>query len=104
MVDYTDKSVASLIKYLPEDLQRKIFFMSLEHPTAKIMKPLINEINEYPKCYLNLDSGKVENIGFTEALIGFGYLKDCWLEEEFYYEYMLDLMDLEFDEIHIELI
>ena len=96
MVDY--------IKFLPEDLQRKIFYMSLEHPTAKIMKPLIKEIGDFPKCYLNLDNGKVENIGFTEALISFGYLKDCWLEEEFYYEYMLDLMDLEYDEIHIELI
>lgn len=88
MVDY--------IKFLPEDLQRKIFYMSLEHPTAKIIKPLIKEIGDFPKCYLNLDNGKVENIGFTEALISFGYLKDCWLEEEFYYEYMLDLMDLEY--------
>mgnify|MGYP001358893023 CR=1 FL=1 len=38
MVDY--------VKFLPEEIQRKIFYMSLEHPTAKIMKPLINEINE----------------------------------------------------------
>jgi len=88
MVDY--------IKFLPEDLQRKIFYMSLEHPTAKIMKPLIKEMDDYPKCYLNLDSGKVENIGFTEALICFGYLKNCWLEEEYFMEYMLDLMDLEY--------
>ena len=96
MVDY--------IKFLPEDLQRKIFYMSLEHPTAKLIKPLIKEMDDYPKSYLNLDSGKVESIGFTEALISFGYLKDCWYEEEFYYEYMLDLMDLEFDDIHIELV
>ena len=51
MVDY--------IKFLPEELQRKIFYMSLEHPTAKIMKPLINEINDMPTYYINFKKNKI---------------------------------------------
>lgn len=87
MVDY--------IKFLPEELQRKIFYLSLEHPTAKIMKPLINEINDMPTYYINFKKKKLERIGFTSALIGFGFLKDAWLEENYLTEMMLDLMDMD---------
>jgi hypothetical protein len=76
------------IKSLPTELQLKIFFYSLEHVTAKIMKELIKETDEINNCHFNINTLKYEKLSFYNYLIVNGYLKG-----HYYFEDLIELLN-----------
>ena len=63
---------------LPPELQRKILFYAMEHPTAKIIKKLKKEINEFNSIHYDIDKKYNlyhQPLEFYEALCTIGYLE-----------------------------
>ena len=61
------------IKYLPNEIQKKILYLSMIHPTCTIIKNLKKDII-INNLRINIDSGKYEPLSFYEALRSLNYL------------------------------
>ena len=68
-------NLCNRIKELPNELQHKIFYYSLEHPTAKIMKELIKETDELNEAHFDIFLFKYDKLSFYKYLIINRYLK-----------------------------
>lgn len=56
------------IKFLPYELQHKILYMAMKHPTSKMIKDLKETSDEMNNKRINLDTGKIEPLSFYESL------------------------------------
>tara|TARA_R100000654_G_scaffold65326_1_gene93196 strand:- start:350 stop:670 length:321 start_codon:yes stop_codon:yes gene_type:complete len=63
------------IKELPFELQNKILYMAMIHPTSKIIKDLKKSSDEMNNNRINLDTGKKEPQNFYESLCSIGILQ-----------------------------
>lgn len=74
------------IKKLPEELQRKILFYAMIHPTATLIRNITShyQIEEFNYCY-NIETHKIESISLYELLVLCDILKN-----NFSYDYIHD--------------
>jgi len=74
------------IKKLPQELQRKILFYAMEHPTAKMIRNITShyDIEEFNYSY-NIETHKLEPISLYELLVLCDILKN-----NFSYDYIYD--------------
>ena len=81
------------IKLLPYELQFKILSYCkkrIQHPTAKIIKDLINDTDELNNNHFNIETLKYTKLSFYNYLVINGYLKDFY-DFDFVIFYLLTL-------------
>ena len=61
------------IYQLPFELQKKILYLAMEHPTSTIIKKVIKENNYFNNIRVNLDTKKIEPLSFYESLQDIGF-------------------------------
>tara|TARA_R100000773_G_C4221396_1_gene120582 strand:- start:2975 stop:3229 length:255 start_codon:yes stop_codon:yes gene_type:complete len=81
------------IKLLPPELQYKILTYCkryIQHPTASIIRDLINETDELNNLHFNIHTLKYEKLSFYKYLVVNEYLKD-FFDFDFVIFYLLTL-------------
>ncbi len=81
------------IKSLPDELQFKIlcyYKRSIQHPTATIIRALIEETDKLNNFHFNINTLKYEKLSFYNYLVVNRYLKDFY-DFDFLIFYLLTL-------------
>lgn len=68
--------MVNYIKYMPYELQNKILYECMIHPTASIIHKLIKEVKDYTIEEIDLTTKKVYKNNFYEILQKLDFLDD----------------------------